>query len=309
MDAALELRIAFERGNIKSHEQAQSFLRDSELVRELTSSFERKPLYAVWRVIALSEIPFASSLDYANRVIEYIAVNLSTTEGFSLTGKATDLLPCYNAMLIEALSKLGKADTPAVQNAVEWIKKYQPFERKTAIHWTGVGVKKYGGCLKSTPCFIGVAKSVKALVAYDKATGHKDGQIVSLITKGMEYILKHELYKRLSNKEPINKHILDLAFPACYQLNIVELLELAYSTGYIKAEGCQSALELVNRKKTKDGYWKINYVYHSEGYKSFDQRGNKADWLTYFLNKFITNQEDHKTEGGQSQQSQYDEFT
>ena len=289
MDTALELRIAFDHGKIKSYEQAERFLRDSDLVRELTSSFERKPLYAIWRIIALSEIPFTSSLDYTNQVIEYIVVNLATTDGFSLTGKAADLLPCYNAMLIEALSKLGQAESSAVQNAVEWIKKYQPFERGTTVTWTGAGVKKYGGCLKSTPCFIGVAKSVKALISYDKATGHQDGHITSLITKGMNYILKHELYKRLTNKEPINNHILDLAFPASYQLNIVELLELTYATGNIKNEGCQSALEFVNRKKMKGCYWKIDYVYKSDGYVSFDKRGKKAEWLTYIIKRKCQN--------------------
>ena len=287
MDTALELRIAFDHGIIKSYEQAQRFLRDSDLVRQLTSSFERKPLYAVWRIIALSEIPFTSSLDYTNQVIEYIVGDLSSPDGFSLTGKATDILPCYNAMLIEALSKLGQAESSAVQNAVEWIKKYQPFERGTTVTWAGTGIKKYGGCLKSTPCFIGVTKSVKALMSYDKATGHQDGQIASLITKGMDYILKHELYKRLSNKEPINNHILDLAFPASYQMNIVELIALTYTTGNIKNEGCQSALEFVNSKKTKDGYWKIHYVYKSNGYVSFDQRGKKAEWLTYILDKCL----------------------
>jgi len=158
VDTALELRIAFDRGSINCYEQAKHLLRESELVCELTSSFMKKPLYVVWRIIALSEIPYASTLEYTNQVIEYIVENLSTPDGFSLTGKASDLLPCYNAMLIEALSKLGQAETPVVQNAVEWIKKYQLFERDAAVLWEGSGIKKYGGCLKSTPCFIGVTK-------------------------------------------------------------------------------------------------------------------------------------------------------
>ncbi len=285
MDTALELRIAFDRGNIKNLEQGQNLLRDSDLVRNLTTSFERKPLCAIWRIIALSEIPYAYTMDYTNHVIKYIEKHLSTPSGFSLTGKEAGLLPCYNAMLIEAFSKLGRAETPTVQNAVEWIKKFQPFERNTAALWPGIGVKKYGGCLRATPCFIGVAKSIKALVAYDEATGHQDIQIASLILKGMDYILKHELYKRLSNGEPINNHILDLAFPASYQLNVVELLDLAYTTGNMKHAACQSALDFVKSKKTKDGYWKINYVYKSEGYVAFDQRGKKADWLTYLLDR------------------------
>lgn len=118
-------------------------------------------------------------------------------------------------------------------------------------------------------------------------TGHRDRQTASLILKGMDYILKHELYKRLSNGEPINNHILDLAFPASYQLNIVELLDLAYTTGNMKHPSCQNALDFVKSKKIKDGYWKINYVYKSDGYVSFDQRGKKADWLTYFLERYL----------------------
>ena len=106
MDAALELRMAFDRGTVKNLEQGQSFLRHSDLVRSLTTSFERKPLYAVARILALSEIPYTCTLDYTNQIIEYIEKHLSTPAGFSLTGKETDLLPCYNAMLVEAFSKL-----------------------------------------------------------------------------------------------------------------------------------------------------------------------------------------------------------
>lgn len=287
MDTALELKMAYDSGKAIDFNQVQYLLSESALIRKLTESFERKPLYAIWRITALSEIPYSFELDYTIQVIEYIERHLSTPSGFSLTGKETDLLPCYNAMLLEALSKSGRAETLAAQNAAQWIKRYQPFERNSTVLWTGKGIKKYGGCLKATPCFLGIAKSVKALVAYDKAIGHKDEQISLLISKGMDYILKHELYRRLSNKEPINNHILDLAFPASYQLNIVELLELAYITGNIKNPNCESAINFVNSKKTKDGYWKINYVYKSDGYISFDRRGKKADWLTYLFNKFL----------------------
>lgn len=286
MDTALELRIACDNGSFVSTEQVENLLNSSDLVRGLIANFERKPLYAIWRIIALSEIPYAQTLKYTNQVIEYIEKHLSTPSGFTLTGKETDFVPCYNAMLIEAYSKLGNAKMQSVQNAIEWIKKYQPFERKAVSAWSGNGIKKYGGCLKATPCFLGIAKTVKALVAYDKAIEHEDKEVLSMITKGMDYILKHELYKRLSNKEPINNHILDLAFPASYQLNVVELLELAYQTGSIKNENCKSAIDYINSKKSKDGYWKINYIYKADGYLSFDKRGQKAEWLTYLFDKF-----------------------
>ncbi len=287
MDSALELRIAYDGRNITRPEQAEPYLAKSELVARLTGAFDQKPLYAVWRMIALSEIPYASTLAYTSQLFEYVNRHLASSDGFTLTGKGSDLLPCYNAMLIEAYSKLGRADAPTVQSAVEWIVKYQPFERNVPSLWHGKGTGKYGGCLKATPCYIGVVKSVKALAAYDHATCRADERIAPLVSKGMDYILKHELYKRLTDSEPITQHILDLAFPASYQLNIVELLELAYRTDRIRDARCQSAIDLVNGKKTRDGYWKSSYAYKSEGYLSFDHRGEKAEWLTYLLGCFL----------------------
>ncbi len=288
MDTALILRIAFDRGKDIGHNKIMDLLNSSKVVNELTADFVKKPLYAVWRIIALSEIPYAGNLDYTKQAVDYLEQYLVTGSGFALSGKETDLLPCYNAMLAGALSKLGHAYSECVQRAVGWIKNHQPFERNTTISWKGNGVRKYGGCLKATPCFIGIAKSVKALIYYSDAVQDEDVDVKKLIEKGMDYILKHELYKRLSNHEPITKHILDLAFPASYQLNIVELLEMAYLTGHIRDNRCKSAIEYVNSKKKKNNYWKVNYVYKADGYISFDKRGERGDWTTYLLDKFTS---------------------
>ncbi len=287
IDAALYLKMNVDKGIKLGDENIMNLLKSSELINELTADFIEKPLYAVWRIIALSEIPYTERLEYTRRVVQYIIDRLSTPSGFTLTGKVTDLLPCYNSMLVEALSKLGYADTASVQNAVTWIKRYQLFERNASSAWDGKGIQKYGGCLKSTPCFIGVAKAVKALLRYNEAINGNDKEAEALISKGTAYILRHKLYKRLSDHQPINRHITNLAFPASYQLNIVELLEIAHLTGNIRHPNCREVADCVIGKRTKDGFWKTNYVYKADGYVSFDQRGRKGDWLTYLIEKYL----------------------
>lgn len=289
MDTALILVKNVDEEKVMSEDEIVELLDYSHIASQLTASFENKPLYGVWRIIALSQIPYANKLDYTKKVVGYIEKNLATNSGFTLSGKETDLLPCYNVMIIEALSKLGYANDESVRNAVEWIKKYQPLKREVDVSWKGNAIKKYGGCLKSTPCYIGVAKTVKALIHYNHAIQNRDDEIESLIKKGMDYVLQHELFKRLSSKEPINKHILDLAFPASYQLNIVELLEIAYLTGNIEHENCKSAIDYVIDKRVKNSYWKINHAYKANGYVSFDKRGQKGEWLTYYLEKYLHN--------------------
>ncbi|AMP20843.1 hypothetical protein AZF37_06345 [endosymbiont 'TC1' of Trimyema compressum] len=66
------------------------------MLNSLTDVFIEKPMFAIWRIIALSEIPFSIKLEYTKRVVDYIEEFLGTSSGFTLTGKGTDLLPCYN---------------------------------------------------------------------------------------------------------------------------------------------------------------------------------------------------------------------
>lgn len=54
MDTALSLRIAFDKGEIISKREIGNALESSELVHLLTVNLVRKPLFAIWRIIALS---------------------------------------------------------------------------------------------------------------------------------------------------------------------------------------------------------------------------------------------------------------
>ncbi|GAU80008.1 hypothetical protein [Fusibacter sp. 3D3] len=285
MDHALLLKIEFDNGRALTDEKISTLLSSSEVIKSLTSTFSKKSLYPIWRLLALSEIPYVERLKYTQDLVEYIEDTYATSDGFSITGKGEDLLPCYNAMLIEVYSKLGYADRPVVTHAVEWIKKYQIFERNEKTVWTGKGIQKYGGCMKSIPCYIGLAKTVKALIYYSK-TVHDD-QVIEIISKGTEYLLQHNLYQRLSNSAPITKHILDIAFPQSYQLNIIELLDIAYMTEHMNHPSVKSAVDFIKERKTKYNDWRINYIYKADGFISFDKRGQKGEWITYLLEKYL----------------------
>lgn len=286
IDTALQLRMRNDSGENISEEEVIGLLSASDLTKKLTSDFIPKPLFAIWRIIALSEIPFAGHLPHTVQVLEYIEQHLSTPYGFTLTGKADDLLPCYNAMLIEAYCKLGFSDSNTVRSGIDWIKKYQRFERNTPTLWKGKGIKKYGGCLEKTPCYIGVAKTIKALLHYEKVTVKEDKEIARLIARGIDYLLQHQLYKRLSTGEPISKYILTLSFPPSYQLNIVELLEIMHLSHNIQHPACQDGISYVMNKMDEQGGWRIDYAYRANGYMTFDRKGRKGDWITYLLDMY-----------------------
>lgn len=285
MDSALKLKKILDSKLFISNEKAIQYLEESELVTQLTSDLEDNPTFYVWRLIALSEIPYAEHLDYTINLINKIYKNLSTPIGFSLSGNNKMFLPCYNAMIVSALCKLGRANDKHVKNAVNWINNNQPMKRGVKVSCPNLNFDRYGGCFKNTPCYIGIAKSVMALHQYQLATG--DDFVNQKLNEGTEYMLDHQLIQRLSNNEPITNHILDISFPASYQLNIVELIRFASNANLLKDKRTEKAVALLENSRMTDGGWKINYKYKADGYKVFDTGSKSGEWVSYIIDKAL----------------------
>lgn len=289
MDAALELRIEADRGNLVSMHEAIPRLKQSELVKKLTSDLIDNPLFYTWRVIALSEIPYAQELDYTKKLIDRVYEQLSTPFGFSLSGDEKQFLPCYNAMLVSAMCRLGQANNETVLNAVKWINEFQPMEREVKVSAPGLKFDRYGGCFKSTPCYIGLAKSVFALFNYQQASGDKFAS--RKIEQGIDYLLEHHFIKKLHKNEPITPHILDISFPESYHLNIVELIRFAGAANLLADERAKPAIEFLQNAKTKEDTWKVNFRYRSAGYTVFD-KGRDSSWVTHIIRNALNDRDE-----------------
>ncbi|EOQ96910.1 hypothetical protein LEP1GSC195_3805 [Leptospira wolbachii serovar Codice str. CDC] len=285
-DTSLELRIKYDKKESLSKSEITSLLKNSKLVQNLTKDINQNPLFLIWKLIALSEIPYSIQLPYTKKIVDLIIKNLGTSEGFSLTGNKENLLPCYNAILIKAFCKLGLQSNKIVKNAVNWIINYQAFHRNFNSDWKEAEILKHGGCLKSTPCYIGLAKSVIALHEYNKFESNKNLQLK--LEEGTEYILQHHLFKRQSNGNPITKHILDLYFPENYNITILELLWFISETDKIKDTRVKDSIEYINEKRNKNKMWAVDYVYKSNGYISFDGKAKEGQWISYLINTIQT---------------------
>lgn len=286
MDSALHLRQLTDSGYRLSAQQIADGLAESDLIQQLTAEEGAGGLSPVWRLLALSEIPGAGTLEYTCRLADRALKMYATEQGFSVMGGADALLPCYNAMLVCAFCRLGYVNHPTVSAAVQWITTYQPFDRQTRSSWTGKGVQKYGGCHKEVPCYIGLAKSVKALLVYRRSGGQTTRPMDDCINRGIAYLLEHRLFLRQSQPDPITPHILDISFPESYHLNIVELLQIMEWAGTLTDPRCQPALQYLMIRKKSDG-WRVSYRYKSPGYVCFDPPRQPAEWINYLIDRFI----------------------
>lgn len=278
MDTALMLRIAFEKNEHVDDTEIAHLLHKSQLIGKLTGDFLEHPLFAVFRVMGLSEIPYIERLPYTQKVIDYINQRVATAEGFSCLGGLEEIVPCYNAMLLEAYCRFGLAASKEAQAALRWIKQYQLFERNQTTSWPYKGICKHGGCLGKTPCYIGVGKTVRALVTYSACVNRKDQEVEALLLQGTDYMLRHNMFQRLSDGSPISPHITDVMFPQSYALS---LTDLTYIVGKRQLkENCVPLFQLLQEKQNPTGQWSIDYLYRYQGYIGFETRRKASAWIS-----------------------------
>lgn len=287
MDTALILRMKSDSGEII--QPPLTYLNDSKIIAKILKKRELSNLGKIFSLISLSEIPFSQELTYTRELIEDINRELATDEGFSYTGNLDDIVPCYNAMLLTTYCRLGLGKSREAQNALDWIKRYQVFNREDETTWTHNGICRFGGCMKKVPCYIGIGKSVMALLVYqDEVTG-ADVEVNHLIEQGMDYMLQHQMFLKLSDNQPISSHITDNIFPQMYALSLTDLIFIMSHYDWVNHPNVGHLLNLIENKKTSKGGWKIDYLYKYHGYTSFDGRTNESEWLNYLYGKWLNN--------------------
>lgn len=282
-DTALLLRKLNDRKEFLTENTIDYLLHQSQLIKKLTKDYEPTALFNIFRLVSLAEIPYVNRLSYTQTIIHFIDKHIATTAGFSYTGKIEDIVPCYNAMLLEAYVRLDKIDSPEVKNALDWIKQYQLFQRNKVTKWPYKGICKFGGCMKSTPCYIGIGKTVRALITYSEFTKTKDNKVEQLIEQGIAYMLKHHMYQRLSNSQPISKHITELMFPQAYMLSLTDLVYIANNRNLWPDQRTNALKALVASKMMQQRKWKIDYIYSHKGYKAFETRRTASLWIEYIF--------------------------
>lgn len=285
MDKALELRMVVDQyGKV---EDPLLYLNKSELIEKYKSLKDLTILGEIFALIGLAEIPYSYELAFVKNLVDSINAKVSTDEGFSYTGKLEDIVPCYNAMLLEAYSRLGLGKTEQAQRALNWIKSYQVFDRNGRTSWKHPGICRFGGCMKSVPCYIGIGKTVKALITYHELVDSEDTATDKLIKNGLAYMLKHQMFKRLSLDQPITPNITKNMFPQNYSLSITDLLFIAGKCHILNDSNTAALIETIQHKRTKSGGWKIESRYKYNGYIPFDNRRRDSQWLTYLYNSLL----------------------
>ncbi len=294
-DSALTLRKSCDNGEPIDGERAKILLGNSVLVNRLLAEPKQKPELFVgirayeWRLVELSEIPFVGSIETVQNWMNLLTCKTCTPEGFSLTGKRNGILACHNAMITTLLIKLGCNERKKIQTGIQWILAYQSTERGLECKWTGTDLyTRFGGCMRKTPCFYGIVKSMISLTEYRKKFG-SSYEIDMKLEQGLEYILKHNVFRRLSSGQPIENSMIKNFYPYSYKSNLIEILTLLKSNGLYDDLRCNDAIEILKKKRYKDGLWRSEISQMKSAWVDFDPLNGPGLWISYIIGRLVDN--------------------
>jgi hypothetical protein len=289
MDTALMLKQKVDSGVIKEFSQASDYLDNSGIMKALLADFDFDILNLLNRLTEIKEIPFAHRLERVQKWLHKLADLSFCDDGFSITGKRDDILSCYNSMITSILIRMDYPEKDRIDKGIEWILKYQNIERGSKNNWTGSRILKYGGCMKTTPCYIGIVKAMITLTDYKKRIDYvTNDNIESTLATGLEYILAHKVNLRQSNGQPITKDINKLTYPFSYKTNMIEIIRLLKDNNLDSDSRCGLAKAYLQTKKQKDGYWKLNSSYLPKCWIQFDKPRETGLWISYEIKKLIS---------------------
>ncbi len=239
-----------------------------------------------WQVIILAELGADGKDDRIMKGCEFLLEHSQDHEsgGFSMWvnvkkggGRHSGVIPCLTGNMVWSLIRLGYLDDPRVHNGMDWMVNYQRFDDGIENPPKGWPYDKATSCFGKHSCHMGVVKSLKALA--EIPIHKRSNEVMNIIEKGVEYLLKHHIHKRSHDLKRISKHgWLRLGFPLMYQTDVLEILEILTKLSY-KDKRMQETVELLTTKQDQEGRWKLESTFNGASKQTLNRKINQANGL------------------------------
>jgi hypothetical protein len=209
-----------------------------------------------WRWLLLHELgfdPYHPQMRKAARFLLDIAYY--EREGGFTARLGSNPVPCYGGWLLWGFYRCGLGDDERVQRSLQWV-----VDNMKYVDGDDTVPDPDNGCWGRHTCVRGVIPILRALTERPPAYRTQDTDRV--LGEGVEFILKHRVYKRSTNPaKPMNAKLTQLTFPTFYWPDFVEVLLVLTHLG-LKDKRMTDAITYLQKKRAKDGRWKLQRTYN-----------------------------------------------
>lgn len=241
----------------------------------------------VWQLIILANLGAEGNDPRIKRACEYIFHYSQDKEsgGFSYDysvtadrGSHSGVVPCLTGNMVWSLIRLGYLADARLRRAIDYIATYQRYDDGEHANLAGWPYDRFKMCFGKHTCHMGAGKALKALAEIPPA--ERSAGVGRSIEQGVEYFLKHHIYKKSHNLTKVARPgWLKFGFPLMYQDDVLEMLEILAKL-YIKDKRLESAIELVESKRNKEGKWILENTFNGRFFTNIEQKGKPSKWIT-----------------------------
>ena len=98
--------------------------------------------------------------------------------------------------------------------------------------------------------------------------------------EGIEFLLKHHLYKSNTTWKVVDPKMIRLSFPPRWHFDIMRCLDYFQEKNIKKDERMIDAVHLLMKKQTTEGFWKLEIKYPAKIFFEMEKVGKESRWNT-----------------------------
>ena len=238
--------------------------------------FEDRYGGTAWRLMLLAELGADPTDAHIKEAAEFLwdTAQDPVFGGFVSHLGAAEPTSCYTGRLLWSLIKMGYGFDPRTRRAIDWICdaiKYRDGEQKRE------GPRKVE-CFGPHSCIRGIVPNLRALVELPRASITE--KAADTLKRGVEYILKHHVYKRSHDLSRVmNQKLTQLAFPNFYFDDFLDILLILTRIGCCDSR-MEEAIAYLQKKQRKDGTWHMQRDENHKMIIPIEGKGEPSEWIT-----------------------------
>jgi hypothetical protein len=237
----------------------------------------------VWQIIFLAELGADPSDERVRRGCEYLLDHSIASNGaFSVNQKPvpSGCIHCLNGNLIHALNRLGYADDPRVQAALDW--QARAITGAGSFRYLKSGVPGPGFSCSANlgqPCGWGANKAMRALLSVPPEA--RTPTVQRAIEAGVEFLFSRDpAVADYPYTERVSSTWFKFGFPLTYWSDVLETVAVLAELGYGGNPRLAHALQLVLSKQDDQGRWKLENALTGKMWVDVEQKGQPSKWVT-----------------------------
>ena len=121
---------------------------------------------------------------------------------------------------------------------------------------------------------------LEGLWEYEKTTPCQSAKIKESRDQAVEFLLQHRLYKSDKTGKTVDEKMTRFAFPPRWRYDVMRALDFLQEIKAHKDKRFKEAIDLLIKKRTKEGYWRLQGKHSGRVFFDMEIPGGPSRWNT-----------------------------